>query len=297
VKKKRVDGKDYLLVPYSSKTEIEKLEIEVGGSAHNVTVGLSKLGNRVKFLGAVGNDQNGNKILFNFKKNNVDVRGLKIIENEMTGISTVIITSDGEKTLLTYRGTNDMLNPSDIKEKIIEEINTFIFTSVLSKSCILSLEKVINVVKKNNGIVVANPSISMVRHRKKELLNLIKKSDIAIMNKEEICEFTNSKNEKQALDRMKKFNVPYCIVTLGKDGVIGKDETKFYKEKSFNVKPLDTTGAGDSFTVGFLHWFTKTKSFDESLRFGNATASLNIQSIGAAKNLPSEKDIIKLMRG
>lgn len=297
VKKKRIDGKDYLLIPYSSKTEIERLEVDVGGSGHNVAVGLSKLGNRVKFLGTVGNDQNGNKIVSNFKKNNVDVRGLKILENEMTGLSTVIITPDGEKTLLTYRGANDALGPDDIKEEVIEEINTFIFTSVLSRSCISSLEKVINVVKKNNGIVVANPSISMVRHRKKELLNLVKKSDITIMNKEEVCEFTNSKNEKQALDRMEKFNVPYSIVTLGKDGVLGKDESSFYKEGSFNVKPLDTTGAGDSFTVGFLHWFTKTKSFNESLRFGNATSALNIQSIGATKNLPTEKDILKLLRG
>jgi len=286
--------KPYLGFPYSSKTEIEELRFDVGGSGHNIAVGISKLGNNVIFIGRIGNDPNGEMILNNFKEEGVDTTYIKKDESKMTGFSQIFITPNGEKSLLTYRGANNNLIPDDIPEAI-KNTNWFVFTTVTSDQTVEAVKKSVELVKNNGGRVLANPSITMVKHRKEELTNLIRKSDVAIMNKEEVCELTNTRNEKKGLKDLLKLGVKSAVVTLGKKGIIASNGENYYKQKPYNVKINDTTGAGDGFTAGFLHWFMKTDSFKDSLMFGNATAALNIESVGATKNLPSENDIINLM--
>ncbi len=294
LKKFKLRRKQYLGFPYSSKTEIENLRFDVGGSGHNIAVGLSKLGNKVNFIGRIGDDPNGEMILTNFKSEGVDTTYLKKDEDKMTGFSQIFITPDGEKSLLTYRGANNSLIPEDIPDSI-ENVKWFVFTTVTSDQTVKAVKKSVELVKRSGGKILANPSITMVRHRKRELMNLIRNSDIAIMNKEEACELTGTRNEKKGLKKLLELGVKSAVVTLGKNGIIGSDVENSYKQKPYRVKIRDTTGAGDGFTAGFLHWLMKTGSFKESLMFGNATAALNIESVGATKNLPSEKDIINLM--
>ena len=77
LKKFKYGKKHYLGFPYSSKTEIEKLEFDIGGSGHNRAVGLSKLGNKVGFIGRIGDDPNGEMILKNFKAEGVSTKFIK----------------------------------------------------------------------------------------------------------------------------------------------------------------------------------------------------------------------------
>jgi len=296
MKKMKLGRKTYLGFQYSSKTEIEKLEFDVGGSGHNVAVGLSKLGNDIKYAGRIGKDPNGILVKHNFEKEGVDISSLHESNKSMTGFSQVFITPDGEKSILTYRGANDMLKPSDIRMNDLKCVDWFIFTTVLSHSSLETVSDVIDIVKKKDGKVVSNPSITMIKQRKEELVDFVKKSDIVIMNKEEAFELTNIRYEDDALEKLMKMGPEYVIITLGSNGLIASDGKRVYEEPPFNVEILDTTGAGDGFTAGFLHWFAKTGFFEDALIFGNATAALNMESVGATKNLPSEDDIIELMK-
>jgi ribokinase len=295
LKRFKTRKKEYLGFPYSSKTEIEKLNFDVGGSGHNIAVGLSKLKNKVAFIGVVGDDPNGEAIIQNFRQEGVNIRYLRKDKNKMTGFSQVFITPDGEKSILTYRGANDNLKSKYIPRSI-RNVKWFVFTTVLSKNSIVAVNKCVKRVKNNGGKILANPSITMIKHKKRELLYLLKKADIAVMNKEEICELTNTKNENKGIKKLLKLGVKKVVVTLGKNGIIASDGKKTYKKKPFKAKVYDTTGAGDGFTAGFLHWYMRTKSFEDALTFGSATAALNIESVGATKNLPSENDIINLIR-
>ncbi|MEM5793564.1 MAG: carbohydrate kinase family protein [Candidatus Aenigmatarchaeota archaeon] len=288
-------GKKYLGFPYTSKTEIEELEFDVGGSAHNIAVSLSKFKNKVGIIGKVGNDPNGLMIMANLQKEGVDTKYFRKTKEMMSGFSQVFITPEGEKSILTYRGANDLISPEDVKENYFKSIKWFVFTSVLSQGSLDAVSKAIYFTKRNGGKVLGNPSINMVRYRKRELLGFLKFCDIVVMNGEEACELTGTRNEKKSLKKFLELGLKSVIVTRGKRGLMGYDNGKFYKKTSINVRVVDTTGAGDTFTAGFLHWFIKTNSFEESLEFGNSTAALNIMSVGASKNLPTESEVISLM--
>lgn len=119
-------------------------------------------------------------------------------------------------------------------------------------------------------------------------------SDIAIMNEEEAVLLTEKKLAN-ALISIKNMGPSIVVITRGDDGVIAMHNNNQYTQKAYDVRRVDTTGAGDAFTVGFLHSLMRKDSFEYALKFGCACSALNIQSYGAVKNFPTEDDIIKMI--
>jgi len=284
--------KDMLAFPFDYKLQIDKISLDVGGSGFNVAKVLSLLGNKVNFFGKVGNDTYGKMILKEMRKTGITTRSVKK-ENFMTGFSLVFIYG-GEKTILTYRGANNLLSEKDFDETSFGNCEWFIFTSMISEENISFLKKAVEFSRKNGIKVVCNPSIAMVDYQKIALLNLMKKSDFIIMNKKEAMKLTNTKNPLEACKKIKEISRANVIVTMGKNGsVIFGEKMRLFK--SYKVKVVDTTGAGDSFTAAFVHSFSKTGDIDFSMKFSNAYAALKISK--GKGYFPTEKEVLKFMKG
>jgi sugar/nucleoside kinase (ribokinase family) len=133
----------------------------------------------------------------------------------------------------------------------------------------------------------------MIKMKKGKLLEFIKKSNIALMNEEEIRELTGSKNVISSMKKLNRLGAKIVVVTLDEKGVVAYDGNKIYRQKGFRVKAIDSTGCGDSFTAGFLHYILKGKSVSEALKFGNASAALEIQDIGPKSF--SEKEVLSFI--
>jgi ribokinase len=284
--------KDMLAFPFDYKIQIDRISLDVGGSGFNVAKVLSLLGNEVEFFGKVGNDTYGEMILEEMKKSKVSVENIKK-ENALTGFSLVFIFG-GEKTILTYRGANNFLSEKDLKENVLRKCEWFVFTSMVSKKNVQFLRKAVEIARKSGIKIVCNPSISMVDYQKKNLLKLMKESDFIIMNKKEAMKLTRTNNPVNACKRLKRISKSIVIVTMGKRGSMVFDK-KLKLFKTYKVKVVDTTGAGDSFTAAFVHSFSKTKDIDFSMKFSNAYAALKISK--GKGYFPSEKEVLKFMEG
>lgn len=282
--------KDFLAFPFDYKVQIDKISVDVGGSGFNVAKVLSILKNKVEFFGKVGNDSYGKKILQALKESKISTKNVKIV-NEMSGFSLVFLFG-GEKTIVTYRGANNLLSEKDVDEKTIENSDCFIFTSMTSDENVKFLKKATEIAKEKDIKIVCNPSVAMVDYQKKALLELMESSDFIIMNKKEALKLTNTNNPLSAAKKLKKISNSIVIITMGKKGsLIFQERIKLFKP--FKVKVVDTTGAGDSFTAAFLHAVFKTKDLDYSMRFANAYAALKISK--GKGFIPTEKEVIELM--
>jgi ribokinase len=282
------DLKKYLSVPYGSKIEVNNLELHAGGSGHNVATDLASFGHKVNFVGKVGDDYLGDQIVRNFKKEGVNIKNLKIVRNGKSGFSIIFLSPSGEKSIMVYNGCNLDLNVNDVPGQDIKNSKWLVFTSVTSKTSLKFLRKATELARKNNVKVLVNPSIRMIILRKKELLEFIKNSDITIMNEKEINELMKNNNTILSMKKLNKLGAKLVVVTLGIKGAIAYDGNKIYRQKGFRVKIIDSTGCGDSFTAGFLHYILKGKNINEALKFANANAALEIEDIGSA-SLPEKK--------
>jgi sugar/nucleoside kinase (ribokinase family) len=83
--------------------------------------------------------------------------------------------------------------------------------------------------------------------------------------------------------------------TLGDEGVLAWDGSRFHYAPAFQVKALDTTGAGDIFHAGFIYGLLRSWPLSRQLDFACAAAALNCTAAGARGGIQSVENIEKLI--
>ena len=83
------------------------------------------------------------------------------------------------------------------------------------------------------------------------------------------------------------------MITLGKNGSIYSDGIETVKQSAFKAEPVDTTGAGDTFTGYFAAMISKGTSVEETLKIASAAAAIATEKQGAASSIPMLKEVIE----
>jgi len=289
---KVIDGN--ISFPFDSKTTLQDLRSDIGGSAHNVAANLGELGTSTYILGSVGKGDFGEEALKNLRIHGVNTKYVTLKDGP-TGISLVFLVN-GEKTVLTSRGANELLGEKDLNPEVFEKIDTLILTSLISSNNVDMMKNAIKEAKKRNISIVVNPSMSMIAHRSDELKDAMKNSDVIIMNGKEACMITGETDVELAIKELQKYGAETVIITQDVKGSLIAESDKIIRVPSYKVKVVDTTGGGDSYTAGFVHAKLKGYSTEEAVKFAGAVAALNIITTGASTDLPTEKDVIEFLK-
>ncbi len=107
------------LARYPAKGEdalADSSEIHFGGSAANTAVALSRMGIGTGLIARVGCDSWAGPVEQFLISGGVDLAGLQRDPTVMTGLMYIIVTPDGERTILGYRGANTYTDPSLIDD-------------------------------------------------------------------------------------------------------------------------------------------------------------------------------------
>jgi sugar/nucleoside kinase (ribokinase family) len=99
---------------YNEKVDVEQAMITSGGAATNVAVGLARLGLKVGCIAEVGKDVAGSVVLSDLQREGVSTDLLVQEKSEETGVSGLLISKDGARTALVYRGAARLLSVSDV---------------------------------------------------------------------------------------------------------------------------------------------------------------------------------------
>jgi len=277
---KLVDESEFKKLLFSLKIE----ETVSGGSVANSIVGLSKLGNKVGFIGKVNDDDLGNKYEEGLKKENVEYIYSKKKEELPTGTCLILITPDSERTMCTFLGTAGKINENDVninsvKNSEITFLEGYLWDEGDPKK---AFEKAIEY---SNKVALSLSDLFCVERHKLHFLNLVKnKLDITFANEQEIMSLINAKNFNEVITFGKKFGKTIIITRSEKGSVaISKNEVVECDSEK-NLKIIDLTGAGDLFAAGFLHGYINNLTIIESLKKGTQMSSKIIQKIGARLN-------------
>ena len=86
------------------------------------------------------------------------------------------------------------------------------------------------------------------------------------------------------------------IMTLGSKGVAYAEKGQVITVPGFKVKPVDTTGAGDTFNGAFAVARANGKSMTEAITFANAAAALSVQKLGAQGGMPYLEEVEEMLK-
>ena len=82
------------------------------------------------------------------------------------------------------------------------------------------------------------------------------------------------------------------MFTLGDKGAYYMQNQDVYYQKAFNVSPVDTTGAGDTFTGYFVSGMIKGLTAAENLRRSAKAAAIAVLRNGATASIPTSDEVI-----
>ena len=270
------------LVSDIPKSEEESYVIDVqtysGGSSANTISALAKLGLKCGFVGKVGSDEFGRLLIEDLKGYGVDTRGVVVSEGR-TGCAMVFVDKEGNRAILLDPAVNDTIKFDEIDLDYVSRFRVLHISSFVCKVSWDSFKSQEKLAETFDGIVSFDPGSVYAKLGLKRIEKLVKNTDVFMPNEIEVRELTGLDYRDGA-----EYFLEFCdvvVVKRGEKGCYVTNGKESYEVKAFEVKPVDTTGAGDAFNAGFLYGFLKGKSLKDCAIFGNYMASLCIQRVGA----------------
>ncbi len=249
-----------------------------GGSTANTIHGLGMLGAKSGFIGVVGEDEFGGAFVRDMVNAGVDLHMVHT-KNE-TGRVVALVTPDFERTFATHLGAS--------AEFSMEFVNNFKFSDynyVLIEGFLVQDHQLVRTVAekaKAAGLITAIDLCSYnVVEANRDFLNEIitKYIDIVFANEEEAKALTGMEPRK-ALDEIAS-KVKIAVVKIGSKGSIIKSGEASWDIGVIDVKPVDTTGAGDLYASGFLYGLSEGKPLETCGNYGAILSGNVIEFIGS----------------
>ncbi len=264
------------------------LHREVGGGAAIAASGLAKLGSRVALFGMAGND--GDWFAARLNHLGVITSRMRFDPVEPTAVS-VAISTPRERTFLTYHGPNVRF-PQMLAEEVASggfaNVRHFhlnwapdlataasLFTAIRRQGCAISLD-------------VGWHEDWLADPRSLALLPLI---DIFFPNEVEASRMTGEADPERMLRRLESAGARRVALKLGAEGAALLWDGEVLRIKACPVTAIDTTGAGDCFNAGFLHFWLRGESPLTCLRAGNFCGGASIEQAGGVQGFPSPERV------
>jgi len=267
----------HLLTPGETlaSTEFSK---GLGGKGANMSVAIARAAARAVHIGAIGPD--GRWAVERLMEYGVDTR--YIVECDTpTGHAVIMVDPAGENAILLFPGSNRALTETHIASVLDEasEADTFLFqneTACQREGATLASTK---------GLRVVYAAAPFDADAVKAVLPLL---DVLVMNAVEAQQLV----EATATDLV-DLPVRDIVVTLGGDGCrwLNTDAGTDRHFAAIPVSPVDTTGAGDTFTGFFAAGLDRGMPMEQAISLGQQAAALMVTRHGTADVIPDLKDV------
>jgi len=274
--------------PLGAKILIREMHTFVGGGGTNTAVGFSRLGLKTAFLGKIGKDDNGKTIsdcLFNERIDFIGTYGL------ISGYSVILDSVKDDRTIFTYKGCSDDLKVGEVNFKSLD--THWLYLSSMMKDSFNTQQRVVSYARRKGIKIAYNPSLYIVNNHSIQLRIMLKHIDIIIFNKEEAQALLkhSSDNMYTLLFEVSKFGPKMVVITDGHHGAhcYNAIEETVYSAKPEKVDVVETTGAGDAFSSGFIAGMIRGKDIGTSLKLGMLNAESVIAHLGSKNILLGHK--------
>lgn len=285
-----------------AKYKIEKRYDALGGVAANVASGLAKLGIEVACYSNIGDDYISTWTKEQLEKNGVDTTLITTSVDTPGDFSAIVVDKNsGERVIFTNQPANTLLEIDAEKLKNAE----WFFLGDLHGDWEADLEKIVAIAKEQGIKIANNPRQVNIHDNPKKVLEIISQSQVVFLNKDEAMEVLSAlegeystddlKNETFLIEKILELGPEVVAVTDGERGAWAGNKEKISHADIIKIKVIETTGAGDAFSSGFLAAYLKGKDIEECLKWGMVNGCHSVEYFGSIEGLLDENGIEKML--
>ncbi len=261
----------------SVETPFDKIDDALGGSATYISLAASYFSTPVELIGVVGNDF-PKRYIDMLEQHNIGLEGLQIIE--------------GEKT---FRWGGKYHYDLNVRDTLFTELNAFQnFNPIIPEKfrkakyiCLGNIDpilqmKVLDQVS-DPQFVVCDTMNLWINLMKQDLIKLLKRVNVFILNDSEARMLTEEPNLIKAAKKIRQMGPEILIIKKGEHGAMLFTEDTIFSAPAYPMEIiLDPTGAGDTFAGGFIGYLHQKRELDsENIKraviYGSTMASFCVE--------------------
>lgn len=284
---------EFLCFPYGSKIEIDGFSRNTGGGGVNTAINFANLGFKTTTMVKLGEkDEIKDVVKKRLEKSGVDTANIIYSETHLTGFSIILVSFQGDRTVLTHRGANAHIETKDIDFEGIKK-SKWLYVAPLAGKSNRVLDAIAAFAQENDTNLAINAGTTAIKKGSEYFSKILETAEILVLNREEAQMLTkinvrpDTKNEKFSkeiihpdimtmLKKLRSNNEAVVVITDGKNGAYGYNDKKFYFCPEFPAKVRSTLGAGDAFASTFTAAIEK---FDWDIECALKYASVNAGSV------------------
>ncbi len=253
----------------------------LGGKGANQSIAIARAGGQVAHIGTIGEDALWTRDIL--AKSKVDVSSIEVLESA-TGHAIINVDPSGENCIVLFDGANVLVPEGQISAALAggkagdwfllqNEVNNGLFAAKLARA---------------KGLKVAYVAAPFEATKVQDMLPFV---DLLSVNEGEaamVCEALGVSEDEIPVEKL--------LVTHGRGSITYRDGANRYTQDIFEVEPVDTTGAGDTFMGYFVAQLDAGKAPQEALRMAAAAAALKVTKKGTAEAIPLMEDVAGFIR-
>ncbi|MCX5515581.1 sugar kinase [Kaistia algarum] len=265
-----------------------------GGDASNCAVAAARQGASVGMITALGADSFGQSFFDLWQAEGIDASAVKIDPSAPTGIYFVTHGPDGhvfsyrragsaasrltpEELPLDYVRNARVIHASGISQAISSAATDLVFLAMRTARSAGTL------VSYDTNLRLRLWPIDRARATIHAAAGL---SDILKTSSEDAKELAGTTEPDRIADFYLRLGPKIVIVTMGAEGALVATPSQRVTVPAIAVKPVDATGAGDTFDGAFLSEYLREGDPFAAARYANAAAGLATEGYGAVAPMP-----------
>ena len=273
----------------------ENCELTLGSASAIFAAGMTKLGYAVTFVSQVGRDYFGDFCLRKLEQLGVSIEHVARKTEEKTGV-TIALSATRDRALVTYSGAVATLTSDQVKDAAIKRHDHLHLTSYYLQDALRpSFPDLLQRAKRLGLTTSFDPNSDPSEKWNRDIDNVLKYTDVLLVNEREALELTRATTAKAALKTLSG-KVDCAVIKRGRRGAIATRNGEISTDSGFKVKVADTTGAGDSFDAGFVAAYLRQAPLAECLQVGNACGALSAMRVGGTAGQPTQPELQEFLR-
>lgn len=278
---------DHIVTP-GETLESSFYKICSGGKGLNQAIALARSNATCYMAGILGKD--GAVLLSDLSQSMVNTSLVKTVD-QPSGHTIIQVDRQGQNSILYFGGANKLIDQLYIDEIMAAcEAGDYI----LLQNEIGMVAEIMFKAKAKGLKIAFNPSPI-----NPDLLNYpLELVDLLILNEHEGQAISGEVETQKILEKLiGKYPDTDVLLTLGSKGAIFKNSNQEAIHGVYDVKVIDTTGAGDTFTGYFLKMYAEQRPIEECLKYASVASSIAVTRQGAAQSIPvfSEVQMSRLL--
>lgn len=254
-----------------------------GGKGLNQAIAAARVGGEVAFLGAVGGDAFGRELRETLSAAGVNTDAVALVERA-TGTAHIAVLDGGENAIVVVPDANGVELPLDDVQK--RAIRAARYLVVQFERPLPLVAEAVAFARAHGVTTVVTPAPAMPLPE-----GFLENVDILVPNAAEACTLAGVDDETDAA-RALSARVGTVVVTRGARGaLVARGGDIVTQVPAHPVTPVDTTGAGDTFTGVLVARLAAGDAEPAALRAASVAAALATTRPGASPSMPTWPEV------